>query len=135
MKARKPEDGPWAWVSKRAIRAIEEASCELGMNQTSTMLTYLALCLISSDLPGNESFKCPVGLIAKKAGLSVRTIHSVLPFLEALRIVHIFRKRSEETYMKEPSEYTLLPQSEILWQFYDKPEEHTSRNERQVVEA
>lgn len=134
MRARKPEDGPWAWVSKRAIRAIEEASCELGTKQTSGMLTYLALCLISSDLPGNESFRCPVGLIAKKSGLSVRMIHNVLPYLEALRIVHILRKRSENSYMREPSEYTLLPESEILWQFYEKPYESRD-DEHQAAEG
>lgn len=119
MRARKPEDGPWAWVSKRAIRAIEEASAEVGNKQTAAVLTYLALCLVSSDLPGNEGFRAPVGLIAKRAGLSLRMVHNVLPLLEALRIVHILRERSEGTYMREPSTYTLLPDIEIRWDFAD----------------
>ena len=120
MQARKPEDGPWAWVNKRAIQAIEEASSELGMKQTSAMLIYFALCLISSDRRGQDSFRCSIGLIAKKSGLSIRTVHTGLPFLEDLRIVHILRKRSGDTYMKEPSVYTLLPESEILWEFCDQ---------------
>lgn len=117
MKVRKTEDGPWAWLCKKAIRAIEEASSEVGIKQTSAILTYLSLCLLSSDLPGNGSFCCPIGLIAKKAGLSVRTIHNILPFLEALRIVNIRRIQNDGSRMKEPNIYTLLPESEINWRF------------------
>lgn len=120
MNARATSDGPWAWVSKRAIRAIGDACDESGVKQASALLVYLSLCVASSDANGNGSFSCPVGLIARKAGLSVRTVHSVLPLLESLRVVHILRTRSS-TYMKEPNVYTLLPESDMLWTCFDKP--------------
>jgi len=119
MDARATTDGPWAWLNKRAMRAIAEAADEAGVKKGTALLVYVALCIASSDSEGHGSFSYPLGLIAYKAGLSLRTVHSVLPLLESLHVVHIVRTRSEGTKMKESNVYTLLPDSEILWKFWE----------------
>ena len=120
MRARRTKDGPFAWMSKRVIRVIEEALDGSEIKYSTALSVYAALCVISSDEEGHDSFSTTIGLISKKSGVGNTRVFQVLSIFEDLRIIHILRKRSPKKYMKEPSIYTLLPETEVLWRFCDE---------------
>ena len=99
-------DRPWLWAEKAALRKIRQLYSESGRANVA-LAVYLGLVEASSDFQKNP-FSAPVEEIAKRSGLTPKTVHTVLPVLEQSGIITINRRRIPGLMLKAPSEYGLL---------------------------
>jgi hypothetical protein len=116
IQPREIHDGPFLWQSKLAMDVIEEAFDSIpGLSVSAAKSVYVGLSRLSSDDYSKGRFRCTVAQIAAVSSVSPRVVHRILPKFEELRLIHIFRIHSKKSNMREPSEFTLLPDSEICW--------------------
>jgi hypothetical protein len=101
------KDGPFAWQSKAANRKIRDAF-DASRNVSSALVIYMALTEIASD-EASETFDKTVGYIAVKAGVSTRTVTTISPGLQDIRLVSIRENTIPGSKLKGPNTYTLLP--------------------------
>ena len=104
---RSTRDGPFAWVSKAAMRRIQDRFAESDRVPVANSV-YLALALIASDMQ-TENFTVKISLIASRAGVSYKTALGYLRELETAGVVGIRRSKVEGTKLDAPSTYILLP--------------------------
>ncbi len=83
--ARAIDDGPFAWVSKAALRKIREG-LENDNAVTSGIAVYVALAEIASD-EQSPQFTTTQAHIAEKSGVSIRTVAARQQDLEELELI------------------------------------------------
>ncbi len=100
-RTRTPQDGPWSWQSKAALRRIREAFDETN-NVATAIAVYAGLCEIASDA-GAEEFTTTHSWIRQISGVSVRTIQGHLKVFADLGLIAVSTAR-----LRAPSTYRLL---------------------------
>ncbi len=102
------DEAPFCWQNKRVLRLITETFAE--SNQAaSARSVYLAMTEIASDLQA-ETFIAGIADIARRAGVSYKTVDRLLGGLVALGVIAVRRRATAagSGRIKAPSEYTLL---------------------------
>lgn len=103
---RKIGDRPFCWQSKEVLRFIRDCF-DATNNIASALAVYVSLTEKASD-EQSETFNSRIRDIAARAGVSYKTVTSVLHRFEKLRIIAIQRNKIENTQENAPSTYTLL---------------------------
>lgn len=106
-QARNIRGGNFAWTEKSALALIQTSFSDSN-NVPSALAVYTALVWLASD-HGDKPFQQPKGLIAHRAGVSIRTATSVLKAFESMGLVHIERQKAPSGHPDAPNCYTLLP--------------------------
>lgn len=95
------KDGPYAWLSQAAIIRARSAAGYQGL--------ALLVGLASRAPVGGEDFKASVHNLAAASGLSVRTVHRLLPRLAQARVIALESgKRKGEGGVDVANTYRLL---------------------------
>jgi len=97
---RDTRDGPWAWQSKVALRAIREAFDRTN-DVASAIGVYVTLTEIASDA-GSDRFHTTHAWIQRLSGWSVRTVQARLKTLAEIGLIEV-----ETPDLRAPSTYTL----------------------------
>jgi hypothetical protein len=95
------QNGGWLWIEKDAVDRVllNTGGVEAGLIYS----TYAALCRLSSDRGNATSVTAGMGVIAKQAGCSRRTVIRALKELERVKLIAVRRIRrgnrnDENTY-------------------------------------
>lgn len=103
-QARSTRDGPWVWLSKASLRRLTVTLSETPDAACRARSVLLAFSELASDA-GSNTFSVTKGLLAYRAGVSIRTVQRVLPDLEKAGVLRVERADSG---IKTASTYTLL---------------------------
>ena len=103
---RSPDDGPWCWLNKAALRLIAEHFAESD-RVLSARSAYLALSEIASN-EQSPTFTSKIGTIARYAGVCRRTVSDALQELKNVGLLAITPQTIPGSKLKAPSIYTLL---------------------------
>lgn len=104
--ARDIRAGNFAWLAKSSLTFVQESFSESN-NVASALAVYLALAWLASD-HADTTFQASKGLIAYRAGVSIRTAGDVLKKLEGIGLVRVERQTARSGYPDAPNYYTLL---------------------------
>jgi hypothetical protein len=99
------DEAPFCWFARAALDAIEKSSQVT--NQPRAKLVYLAGHVVEASRQGKPTYRAPKALIARHAGVSVRTVTDANAELEAAGLILIERHFDQERKQHDVSTYTL----------------------------
>jgi hypothetical protein len=99
------KERPWCWLEKTILRTIGDIF-DATNDEASARSVYLALSEIASD-EQSDTFTTPMSSIARRAGVSYRTVSTILNQFEQLKLVAVTRNTITETKLQLPNTYTL----------------------------
>jgi len=96
---------PWCWQEKQILRTIGDIF-DASNDVASARSVYVAITEIASD-EQSDTFTRPIAEIERRAGVSRRTVASMLNRFEELKIIRVKRNMIPGTRFQAPSTYTL----------------------------
>ncbi|MHC1767678.1 MAG: hypothetical protein AB9869_25940 [Verrucomicrobiia bacterium] len=99
------DEAPFCWFARAALDRIEQSPHI--SNQTRAKLVYLAGHVVEASRQGKPTYTAPRALIARHAGVSVRTLTEANAELEAAGLILIEHHFDSERKRHHPSTYTL----------------------------
>jgi hypothetical protein len=99
------DEAPYCWFARAALEWIERSPQIT--NQARAKLVYLAGHVVEASRQGKAVYRAPKALIARHAGVSVRTVTAANAELAAAGLIVIERHFDPERKQHDVSTYTL----------------------------